>query len=296
MNMDINYTYLSRPELLTKLLNMGVETSVYHVSKLLDKIGLTKRKMSKTGTHKQIDGRNEQFEYIEELVRSYTQDGQIVISIDAKKKELLGQLYRNGKVYCSTAQVCNDHDFPSLSTGKVAPFGIYDKNLNEGYMFLGQSSDTADFAVDCLHAYLTNYADKRYPEAKDILILCDSGGSNGYRNHRFKEMIQWVANYTEMKIRIAHYPSYCSKYNPCDHRLFPHVTRALSGVLLDSAETIGKLIRSRARTKEGLEVFVRHIKTQYHTGVKATNEFLNNYPIIHDVLLPQWNYQAVPIA
>jgi hypothetical protein len=251
--------------------------------------------MSKTGTHKQVAGRNEQFEYIEDLVTSYTEQGQIVISMDGKKKELLGQMYRHGKVYSTTSQVCNDHDFPSLSTGKVTPFGIYDKNLNEGYMFLGQSSDTSDFAVDCLYTYLEHYAAKRYPEAKDVLILCDSGGSNGYRRHRFKEMIQWVANRTALKIRIAHYPSYCSKYNPCDHKLFPHVTRALSGVMLDSVQTIAKLIKYRAKTKKGLEVFVRQMKGKYQTGVKATNEFLNNYPIVHDKLFPDWNYQAIPL-
>jgi len=294
MNEDVKFTYLSRPELLLKLLDAGVQTSIYHVSKLLDKLGLSRRKMAKTGTHKQVLGRNEQFLRIETLVKSYEARGQIVISMDAKKKELLGQLYRNGKVYCSEPQVVNDHDFTSFSTGKVAPFGIYDKSRNEGYMFLGQSSDTADFAVDCLYDYLKFYGIKRYPYAEELLILCDSGGSNGYRNKRFKEMIQWVADCTGLKIRLAHYPSYCSKYNPCDHRLFPHVTRALAGVLLDSVETIRDLIKSRAKTKTGLKVFVRQMRKEYQTKVKATNDFLNNYPIIHDDLLPDWNYVALP--
>ena len=204
-------------------------------------------------------------------------------------------MYRKGHVYCNFAQVCNDHDFPSLSTGKVTPFGIYDKNLNEGYMFLNQSSDTSDFASDCLYQYLKYYAENKYPEAKEVLILCDSGGSNGYRRHRFKENIQKLANRTELKIRIAHFPSYCSKYNPCDHRLFPHITRALSGVMLDSVETIGKLIKTRAKTKQGLQVFVRQINKKYQLGLKATNEFIDNYPIIHDKLLPNWNYQAIPM-
>jgi hypothetical protein len=294
MNEGVKFTYLSRAELLAKLLIVGVVASLYLVDKLLNKIGLSQRKMSKTGTHKQVEGRNEQFEYIEKLVTDYTERGQIVLAIDGKKKELLGQLYRPGKLYCNEAQKTNDHDFSTLSTGKVSPFGIYDKTLNEGYMFLGTSSETADFAVDCVYEYLKHYGKKRHPDAEDLLILCDSGGSNSYRSNRFKEMIQWVSDRTELKIRIAHYPSYCSKYNPCDHRLFPHVTRALSGVMLDSVQTMCDLIKSRAKTKTGLEVFVRQIKGEYKTKIKATKEFLNNYPVIHDTVLSHWNYWAIP--
>lgn len=294
MNENVKFTYLSRPELVLKLSERGIETSLYYVCKLLRKLGLSKRKMVKTGTHKQVLGRNDQFENIEFLVKDYRVRGQIVVSMDGKKKELLGQLYRNGKVYSNKAQVTNDHDFPSLSTGKVAPFGIYDKHLNEGYMFLGQSSDTADFAADCLYDYLKFYGLQKYPDAQELLILCDAGGSNSYRSKRFKEMIQWVADCTGLKIRLAHFPSYCSKYNPCDHRLFPHITRALAGVMLDSVETMRNLIKARARTKTGLKVFVRQMKKEYKTKVKATSIFLNNYPIIHDSLLPDWNYTAIP--
>ena len=294
MNEDIKFTYLSRPELVSKLAGKGIGTSLYHVGKLLKRLGLSKRKMSKTGTYKQVSGRNEQFEKIGSLVKDYRTRGQIVVSMDGKKKELLGQLYRNGKVYSNKGQVTNDHDFPSLSTGRVAPFGVYDKHLNEGYMFLGQSSDTADFAADCLYGYLKFYGLQKYPGAQELLVLCDSGGSNGYRNKRFKEMIQWVADCTGLKIRLAHFPSYCSKYNPCDHRLFPHVSRALAGVMLDSVETMRDLIKARARTKTGLKVFVGQIKKEYKTKVKATNIFLNNYPITHDYLLPNWNYMAIP--
>ena len=290
MNEHIQYTYLSKTELVAKLVEQGVQSSRYHVGKLLIALGLSKRKIAKTGTHKQVEGRNEQFEKIEQLVKDYTQNGQIVISIDGKKKELLS---RAGKVYCSAAQISNDHDFPSLSTGKVSPFVIYDKVINEGYMFLGQSSDTPDFAGGCLYEYLKNYGQKRHANAKQVLVLCDSGGSNGYRNHSFKEMVQWVANATCLDIRIVHYPSYCSKYNPCDHKLFPHVTRAMARVMLDSINTMSKLIKSRAKTKQGLKVSVRQIKKQYQTGIKATKTFLINYPIIHDTILPKWNYQAI---
>jgi hypothetical protein len=294
MNEHVQFTYLSRPELLAKLQSAGVNTSLYHVDKLLKKLGLSLRKMAKTGTFKQVEGRNEQFEYIERLVADSRQAGHIIISMDSKKKELLGQLYRSGKTYCNVAQMCNDHDFTSQATGKVASFGIYDMEINEGYMFLGQSADTADFAVDCLYEYIKHYALQRHQGATHMLLLCDAGGSNGYRNRRFKEMIQWVAGSTGLQIRVAHYPSYCSKYNPCDHKLFPHVTRALSGITLDCVETMRDLIKSRAKTKQGLKVFVRQVKKEYQTKVKATKEFLENYPIVHDEVLPHWNYVAVP--
>ena len=294
MNPEVQFTYLSRPEIQTKLAEEGIELSLYFVDKLLEKMGLSRQKMSKTGTYKQPNGRNDQFENIAELIASYTQAKQIVISIDSKKKEFLGQLYRPGKVYCNTAQVCNDHDFPSQATGKVVPYGVYDLNRNEGYMFLGQSADTADFAADCLLEYHKYYGSKMYSEAKEMLILCDAGGSNGARNRRFKEKLHLLANHTGLKIRVAHYPSYCSKYNPCDHRLFPHVTRALAGVMLDSAETIKKRIKSRAKTKEGLKVFVRKMKKEYVLGVKPTMEFLDTYPIVHHDPLPKWNYSAIP--
>lgn len=294
MNAEIQFTYLSRREVRAKLCQLGIILSLYFIDKFLSQLGLTQRKLSKSGTYKQVQGRNEQFEYLAQLVDQYQQAGHIVISMDAKKKEQLGQFYRAGKVYCSGSVVCNDHDFASQASGKVAPFGIYDGQLNEGYLFLGQSADTPDFVADCLYEYIKSYVPRRYPQARQMLILCDSGGSNGYRNHRFKEMVQWVANCTGLTIRVAHYPSYCSKYNPCDHRLFPHVTRAWSGVILDSVELMRDLVKARAKTATGLNVFVRQIKTEYHTGIKATPEFLNDYPIIHDTLLPQWNYWAIP--
>lgn len=294
MNAGVQFTYLSRQELRDKLCKVGIVLSLYFIDKLLSKLGMTQRKLAKSGTYKQVQGRNEQFEYIAELVKAYRQAGHIVISIDSKKKEQLGQLYRAGKLYCNGSVICNDHDFASLARGKVSTFGIHDDQLKEGYLFLSQSADTSDFVADCLQEYIRSYVPKRYEQPQQMLILCDSGGSNGYRQRRFKELLQWIADCSGLIIRVAHYPSYCSKYNPCDHRLFPHVTRAWSGVLLDSVELMRDLAKARAKTSTGLTVFARQIKKEYETGVKVTPEFLKHYPIIHDTRLPQWNYWAVP--
>jgi len=171
MKAGVQFTYLSRAELRAKLFQAGIILSLYLIDKLLSQLGLSQRKLSKSGTYKQVQGRNEQFEYLAQLVEDYQQAGHVIISIDAKKKEQLGQFYRAGKVYCNGSVVCNDHDFASQGTGKVAPFGIYDGQLNEGYLFLGQSADTSDFAADCVYEYIKSYMPRRYPQARQMLIL-----------------------------------------------------------------------------------------------------------------------------
>lgn len=294
MNAQVKYTYLSRRELCERLAQSGHQISAYLVSRLLRLRRLGRRKMSKTGIAKRVEGRNEQFEQIFRLIAHFQRAGLPVISIDSKKKELLGQLYRPGKVYCEEALVCHDHDFPSLSTGKVVPHGIYDLGLNEGYIHLGTSADTPDFACDCIESWWINYGSKRYPNACEVLVLCDSGGSNNCRFHRFKEALQEVADRTGIVFHVAHYPTHCSKYNPIDHRLFPHVTRALSGVILDSIETVQKLIKERANTTTGLKVYSKIIYKTYQTGIKASEQFINNSSIQFSKILPYWNYIAIP--
>ncbi|MGB0930337.1 MAG: ISAzo13-like element transposase-related protein, partial [Chitinophagales bacterium] len=128
----------------------------------------------------------------------------------------------------------------------------------------------------------------------NLLILCDGGGSNGCRNYVFKQAIQKFADSTGLTIRIAHYPAYCSKYNPIEHRVFPHLTRALSGFMLDTVQTVKQLIEQRAKTKTGLKVVANIIHGIYEKGKKATKEFLENMPIVFDEFLPKWNYVAVP--
>ena len=132
--------------------------------------------------------------------------------------------------------------------------------------------------------------------ATKLLILCDSGGSNGCRHYVFKEAVQKLADTLDITVRIAHYPAYCSKYNPIEHRLFPHITRALSGVILDSVQTVKDLIESRAKTKKGLETYVNIVDKIYETGKKASELFMENMPIVFDQFLPKWNYKAVPVS
>ena len=132
-----------------------------------------------------------------------------------------------------------------------------------------------------------------YPQASSILLLCDGGGSNSCHQYLFKQDLQRLANEIGIEIRVAHYPAYCSKYNPIEHRLFPHVTRACQGVVFTNIERVKKLI-ARTKTKKGLQVFVNLIETIYETGRKVCEGFKNNMPIIFDCLLPKWNYRAIP--
>jgi hypothetical protein len=161
--------------------------------------------------------------------------------MDSKKKEPFGALYRDGEVYSQEAPKVYDHDFSSLQTGLVVPHGIYDIVQNKAFINLNSSKDTADFVYDSLLFWWQNEGQIQYPNANNLLIFCDGGGSNSYRHYVFKEAIQRLANRIKITIRIAHYPSYCSKYNPIEHKVFPYVTKALDGIVLDNVETVKEL-------------------------------------------------------
>jgi hypothetical protein len=237
--------------------------------------------------------RNEQFENIARLKAAYTAAGQPIISMDTKKKELLGNFYRAGSVYSPVAPAVYDHDFTSFAEGVVIPHGIYDVRRNTGFINLGTSKDTSEFACDSLRNWWYHQGQYDYPEATSLLILCDGGGSNNAHHHIFKADLQLLADEIGLEIRIAHYPPYTSKYNPIDHRLFPHVTRACQGAVFSSLVWVKHLMQ-QTKTQYGLTVIVHIIDKVYQTGRKVAVAFINNMPIVFDDYLPQWNYTAIP--
>ncbi len=162
-----------------------------------------------------------------------------------------------------------------------------------GYINIGTSHETSEFACDSIRYWWENYGSILYPFATSILILCDGGGSNSSRSYLFKEQLWKLSQEIGIEIRIAHYPPYTSKYNPIEHRLFPHVTRACTGVIFDSYETVKKLMAS-SFTRSGLKVFSSIIDKVYETGKKVTINFKENMKIIFDEYLPQWNYVVRP--
>ena len=179
------------------------------------------------------------------------------------------------------------------ATGVLIPHGIYDQARNRGHINLGLSHDTSLFACDSFRWYWNQIGRCCYPHATSILVLCDGGGSNSASHYIFKSDLQDLANDINIEIRIAHYPSYCSKYNPIERRLFPHITRACKGVLFDTVETVVRLMQ-RASTSTGLQTTVNVIRHAYETGRKVVDGFKEAMPILFDAILPKWNYRAVP--
>ena len=294
MNEQTRWTHLTHKQIKQCLSEQsGICVSVQVIKKLLKKHGFKRRKAQKKETLKQVAGRDEQFGRIAELKAQYQQAGNPIISMDTKKKELLGNFYRDGKLYATAAITVNDHDFKSFAKGVVIPHGLYDVQLNKAMINIGCSCDTAEFACDSLRQWWYSQGKLDYPHADSILLLCDGGGSNGCNQYLFKQDLQQLVDEIGIEIRVAHYPAYCSKYNPIEHRLFPHVTRACQGVVFTSIDLVMKLIK-RTKTEKGLRVVVNLIKTVYKTGRKVCESFKKNMPIIFDSILPKWNYRAFP--
>lgn len=293
----VRWTYLRSSELVEQLLNREIQVSVYVIDRLLAQAGIGRRKLAKKETMKaDIPGRDDQFKIIQGYKSSFLQNGYPVLSLDVKKKEMLGRFYRSGQVYGDQEITCYDHDFASFSTGKVVPYGVYDVGRNEGHMLLGQSADTAEFNLACLRQYWDHHGSKIYDGDHPILLLVDGGGSNGSTNRLFKQELQdWVDEIGRI-VRVAHFPPYCSKYNPIEHRLFPFITRAWEGVMLDSLQTMIQLIESRTRNlKCGIKIFVEAMTRVFHAGVAVFDNYLESCNIIHDPVNGKWNYQVIPI-
>jgi hypothetical protein len=242
-----------------------------------------------------VEFRNAQFENIVSLKDVYIDAGNPVISMDTKKKESLGNFYRDGHLYTTEELQVYDHDFNSQAEGIVIPHGIYDLQRNTGYINLGTSYDTSEFACDCIRNWWYHRGRFDYPNATSILVLCDGGGSNSSRYYIFKQDLQALVDELGIEIRIAHYPPYTSKYNPIEHRLFPHVTRACQGVVFKSIDLVKELME-KTHTRQGLKVTVQIVDKVYQKGRKVAKDFKETMRIVFDEFLPQWNYTAVPNA
>jgi len=294
MREDVTWTDLSPREIANQMdveFNIAITPPI--VRRVLGVLDYRLRKISKVLPGKESPDRDQQFLRIAELKEEFLASGQPVISMDTKKKEFLGNLYRNGRVYTTEAIKAFDHDFPSWASGVIIPHGFFDIARNEGYLHLGLSRDTSEFACDSLRLYWEQDGARLYPDARELLLLCDGGGSNGSRTHIFKQDLQQMVNELGVSVRVAHYPSYCSKYNPIERRLFPHITRACQGMLFDTLDTAVTLMR-KASTRTGLRTTVNVIRRFYETGINATEEIKRNLKIVFDKVLPKWNYRAIP--
>ena len=293
MKQEVIWTDLTPKEIRLDLAEHDVYVGERVIRQLLEDEGYRRRQMAKYLDMGEHQDRNAQFENIARIKQEYLASGNPILSIDTKKKELLGTFYRDGRVYTRQGLLVWDHDFPSWAEGVVIPYGLYDLKKNFGYLSLGTSHDTSEFACDSIAWWWDSYGKELYSQAKTLCLLCDGGGSNSARVYLFKEDLQRLSDRLGLEIRVAHYPPYCSKYNPIERRLFPHVTRAAQGVIFDSVATVKRLLE-KTHTATGLGVVVNVLDKVYQVGRKYAKGFKENMKILFDEFLPTWNYRAVP--
>jgi hypothetical protein len=257
---------------------------------MLKSCHFVKRKMRKCKTLKEVENRNEQFEYIAKIKNRFINKKLPVLSIDTKKKEMIGNFFREGKAFCKKALGVLDHDFKSFSDGIAVPHGIYDLVKNICYLSIGTNKDTAEFVKDNIEYHWHNSIKYDYPDAKKMLILCDGGGSNSSSHFVVKEQLKQLAENLQVEIVVAHYPPYCSKWNPIEHRAFSFISKKWQGELFDNYEKI-KNLAEETTTKTGFSVKAYMNKKAYQTGEKASKEFMKTMPVIFNKFLPKWNYR-----
>jgi len=217
-----------------------------------------------------------------------------VISVDAKKKELIGDFKNAGRCWCQAAEAVNDHDFESEAICKAVPYGIYDLNHNRGYIYVSQSADTAQFAVEMIARWWKTFGQYDFPNAPGLLTLCDGGGSNGWRSRLWKLQLQeQLADRLGLEVMVCHYPKNASKWNPIEHRLFGPVSLNWAGKPLRTLETMLAYIRGTT-TRKGLQVAAFQVDQVYERGIKVEDDVIQGLNLEHHSTCPNWNYTIRP--
>jgi len=239
--------------------------------------------------------RDKQFQFINKKAKSFLKAGSPVISIDAKKKENVGNFINEGRTYRKKGDPISvlDHDFPIKELGKVTPYGIYDIGRNEGFVNLGISSDTSEFAVESISRWWMTLGKNTYPNATRLYVNCDGGGSNGSRNRLFKFQLQQFVNQSGITVHVSHFPPGTSKWNKIEHRMFCYITSHWRGQPLISVETVIQLIGSTTTTT-GLKIVCVKDDTVYKIGIKVSDEDFATINIKDVGTLPTWNYIISP--
>ena len=292
----LRWTTWSLRKIAGELLKYGITVSQNVVSRALDALGYSKQqnqKMYQVGG--QHPDRDAQFRFINETSSEFLANGEPVISIDTKKKENVGNFKNDGAEYrpAKNPRKVLDHDFPFPELGKVSPYGVYVLNDNTGFVNLGLSHDTPEFAGESVAQWWRCVGKNTFPNAKRLYITCDSGGSNGCRIWLWKHYLQELANETQMEIHVSHFPTGTSKWNKVEHRLFCYISKNWQGQPLIDIETIVNLIGSTT-TEKGLTVICRVDEKHYETGKKITEEQKANLNIEFVGPNEKWNYIVRP--
>jgi hypothetical protein len=260
---------------------------------------LVKQKYSLKANRKRCAGaehpdRDTQFTYLESQKKAFLAAGEPVISVDTKKKELIGNFKNAGRTWCQKAEEVNDHDFDQDALGKAVPYGIYDLNHNLGYVHVGTSADTPQFAVETIATWWQTEGKLLFPGKQRLLILADCGGSNGYRLRLWKQLLQeQVADRFDLEVLVCHYPTGASKWNPVEHRLFGPISVNWAGKPLRSFALLLNYIQGTV-SETGLRVKAFLVDQVYPTGIKVSDEVMQALNIHFADVCPKWNYVIRP--
>jgi hypothetical protein len=289
------WTCKSTRNLADALTGLGHDLSHQTVSRLLVDLGYSLQANRKTEEGNDHPDRDAQFEHINRKVRSFQRRGQPVVSVDTKKKEIVGNYKNPGREWERRGRPrrVKSKDFPDKQKGKVAPYGVYDQTTNEGWVNVGISHDTAEFAVESIRRWWYRMGRSVYPDATELLITADSGGSNGSRNRLWKVCLQDLADEADLKIAVCHFPPGTSKWNKIEHRMFCHITENWRGRPLVDHEVVVNLIGS-TQTRTGLRVEAELDTNKYEKGIKVTDQEMESVQLKRDKFHGDWNYAIEP--
>jgi len=288
------WTSLRLEQISDHLDQLGLPACPNTVRRLLEELHYALHANRKSLSGRQSPYRDCQFQYIGHQREQFTRESLPIVSVDSKKKDLVGCFKNGGRIWSQEALPVNDHDFPSLASGVAFPRGLYDLTANRGSVLVGTSHDTAEFAVDAIVEWWRGPGRRRYPDAGELLILADSGGSNGARSRLWKCALQErLADRFGLSITVCHYPTGASKWNPIEHRLFSEISKHWAGQPLTDYPTILRLIGD-TKTKTGLRVRCALSTQSYATKVKVTDEQMRELDLLKHPVLPQWNYTLLP--
>jgi transposase len=291
----LRWTCKSAAQLAAALQAQGHPVSERTVNRLLHDLGYSLQSNRKTLEGRAHPDRDAQFQYINRRAKAFQKQGQPVVSVDTKKKELIGQFRNGGREWQPQGQPeeVQGHDFPDKALGKVIPYGVYDEATNTGWVSVGVDHDTAEFAVETVRRWWRHMGSQTYPRAKRLLITADGGGSNGSRCRLWKVELQRLANETGLRISVCHFPPGTSKWNKIEHRMFCHITENWRGRPLVSREVVVNLI-GHTTTKTGLAIRSALDENSYPTGREVTAQQLESLAITQEKFHGEWNYTIQP--
>jgi hypothetical protein len=277
-----------------QLSRLGLSACPNTVRRLLDQLGYALHANRKSLSGPQSPERDRQFRYLQRQRKAFAKSARPIISVDTKKKELVGLFKNAGQVWSLKPILANDHDFRSQAKGLAIPRGLYDLPANRGSVVVGTSHDTPEFAVEAIVHWWRRQGRRRYGQAPHLLILADSGGSNGARCRLWKYALQEkLVDPYQLAVTVCHYPSGASKWNPVEHRLFSEISKHWAGQPLVDYPTVIRLI-GETRTQTGLTVKCHLTTKHYPTGRKVTAQQMRQLNLRKHTVIPQWNYTILP--